>query len=100
MRRLSVERGFPAPSGVTYNMETAPAGALFVGNPEQVAQKIVRMHGHMQHDRQIFQLDLSSVPQRTVLEAIELLGTKVLPLVQRELGSAAGTAPEVLGQSS
>ncbi|WP_255770395.1 LLM class flavin-dependent oxidoreductase [Pseudarthrobacter sulfonivorans] len=92
MRRLSAERGFPTPSGVTYNMETAPGGALFVGNPEQVAEKIVRMHRHLQHDRQIFQLDFSSVPQRTVLEAIELLGTEVLPLVQRALRSGPDDA--------
>ncbi|PTT67143.1 LLM class flavin-dependent oxidoreductase [Arthrobacter sp. HMWF013] len=89
MRRLAAERGFPTPSGVTYNMESAPGGALFVGNPEQVAEKIIRMHGHLQHDRQIFQLDFSSVPQKLVLESIELLGTEVLPLVRQELGSVA-----------
>lgn len=86
MRRLAAERGFPMPSRVTYNMESAPGGALFVGNPEQVAEKIIRMHGHLQHDRQIFQLDFSSVPQRLVLESIELLGAEVLPLVRQELG--------------
>lgn len=86
MRRLSAERGFPMPSGVTYNMEAAPGGALFVGNPEQVAEKIIRMHSHVQHDRQIFQLDFSSVPQPLVLESIEVLGTEVLPLVRQELG--------------
>lgn len=100
MRRISAERGFPTPSGITYNMETAPGGALFVGNPEQVAEKIVRMHGHLQHDRQIFQLDLSSVPQATVLEAIELLGTEVLPLVQRELGRAAGTGGQAVSHAT
>lgn len=89
MRRLSAERGFPTPSGLTYNMETAPGGSLFVGNAEQVAEKIIRMHGHMQQHRQIFQLDFSSVPQRLVLESIELLGTEVLPLVRKELGAAA-----------
>lgn len=100
MRRISAERGFPTPSGVTYNMEAAPGGALFVGNPEQVAEKIVRMHGHMRHDRQIFQLDLSSVPQETVLEAIELLGTEVLPLVQRELGRVAGPAGRAVSHAA
>lgn len=99
MRRISAERGFPTPSGLTYNMETAPSGALFVGNPEQVAEKIVRMHGHMGHDRQIFQLDLSSVPQAVVLEAIELLGAEVLPLVQRELGSSAGDSGLAAGRT-
>ncbi|MET3720853.1 MULTISPECIES: hypothetical protein [unclassified Arthrobacter] len=100
MRRISAERGFPTPSGVTYNLETAPSGALFVGTPEQAAEKIVRMHGHLQHDRQIFQLDLSSVPQQIVLEAIELLGTEVLPLVLRELGGAGGTGTEALSQTA
>ncbi len=52
-----------------------------MGTPEQVAEKIVRMHGHMKHDRQIFQLDFSSVPQKLVRESIELLGTEVLPRV-------------------
>ena len=83
MRRISAERGFPTPSGVTYNMETAPGGAVFVGNPEQVAQKIVRMHGHMQHDRQIFQLDLSSVPQRNCARSDRAAGHR---------GAAAGAA--------
>ncbi len=87
MKRIASERGFPMPSEVTYRAQTAPAGALFVGTPEQVAEKIVRMHGHMKHDRQIFQLDFSSVPQKLVLESIELLGTEVLPLVSRELGA-------------
>jgi alkanesulfonate monooxygenase SsuD/methylene tetrahydromethanopterin reductase-like flavin-dependent oxidoreductase (luciferase family) len=89
MRRMAAERGFPVPSGLTCNMEAAPGGSLFVGNAEQVAEKIIRMHGHMQHHRQIFQLDFSSVPQRLVLESIELLGTEVLPLVRKELGDAA-----------
>jgi probable LLM family oxidoreductase len=87
MTRIAAERGFPKPSEVSYRAQTAPAGALFVGNPEQVASKIVRMHGHMKHDRQIFQLDFSSVPQKLVLESIELLGTEVLPLVNSELGA-------------
>ncbi|MCZ2402606.1 LLM class flavin-dependent oxidoreductase [Paenarthrobacter sp. Z7-10] len=89
MTRIASERGFPMPSEVTYRAQSAPAGALFVGTPEEVAKKIVRMHSHMQHDRQIFQLDFSSVPQKLVLESIELLGTEVLPLVNQELGHTA-----------
>jgi probable LLM family oxidoreductase len=88
MTRISAERGFPTPSGVTYNMQAARAGALFVGNPEQVAQKIVLTHEQMRHDRHIFQFDFSSVPQAQVLESIELLGTEVMPLVRRELAAA------------
>jgi probable LLM family oxidoreductase len=88
MTRISAERGFPLPSGVTYNMQAARAGAVFVGNPEEVARKIVLTHAEMQHDRHIFQFDFSSVPQARVLESIELLGTEVLPLVRSELAAS------------
>jgi hypothetical protein len=63
MTRFSRSAGFPTPSGVTYNMQAARAGALFVGNPEQVAQKIRPDPEQMRHDRHIFQFDFSSVPQ-------------------------------------
>jgi probable LLM family oxidoreductase len=97
MTRISAERGFPRPSGVTYNMQAARTGALYVGTPEQVAEKIVLTHAAMGHDRHILQLDFSSVPQARVLESIELLGTEVMPLVNDALGgqlrgdSALGT---------
>lgn len=88
MTRISAERGFPKPSGVTYNMQSARTGALYVGTPEEVAEKIVLTHAAMGHERHILQLDFSSVPQAQVLESIELLGTEVLPLVNDALGAS------------
>ncbi|WP_323960318.1 LLM class flavin-dependent oxidoreductase [Arthrobacter sp. JZ12] len=88
MKRISAERGFPMPSGVSYNMQAARSGALYVGTPEEVAEKIVLTHAAMGHDRHILQLDFSSVPQAQVLESIELLGTEVLPLVTEALGAS------------
>ena len=67
-------------------MQAARTGALYVGTPEEVAEKIVLTHAAMGHDRHILQLDFSSVPQAQVLESIELLGTQVLPLVNDALG--------------
>lgn len=93
MNRISAERGFPKPSGVTYNMQTARTGALYVGTPEEVAEKILLTHEAMGHDRHILQLDFSSVPQAAVLESIELLGTEVLPLVQKALEGSSGAVP-------
>ena len=86
MRRISRERGFPAPDKASFDAQAAPGGAYFVGNPEQVAERIVDLHKVLGHDRQIFQMDLSSVPQDKSLRAIELLGTEVAPLVRAELG--------------
>ena len=45
---------------------------------------------HLGHDRQGFQMDLSSVPQDQSLRAIELLGTEVAPLVHEALPRRTG----------
>ncbi|WP_299168342.1 LLM class flavin-dependent oxidoreductase [uncultured Arthrobacter sp.] len=95
MTRISAERGFPKPSGVTYNMQAARTGALYVGTAEEVAEKIVLTHAAMGHGRHILQLDFSSVPQARVLESIELLGTQVLPLVQDALGVQPNRDPDL-----
>jgi alkanesulfonate monooxygenase SsuD/methylene tetrahydromethanopterin reductase-like flavin-dependent oxidoreductase (luciferase family) len=92
MRRIARERGFPMPDRDSYEAQAAPGGAYFIGGPDEVAERIVALHGHLRHDRQGFQMDLSSVPQAASLKAIELLGTKVAPLVRQALGTSASTA--------
>ena len=86
MARIAAERGFAPPSRIAFEAQSGPHGAFFVGAPEQVAEKIVTLHGTLGHDRQIFQMDYSGVPQRESLRAIELLGTEVKPLVDAALG--------------
>jgi probable LLM family oxidoreductase len=86
MRRISRERRFPMPDRASYDAQAAPGGAYFIGPPEQVAERIVDLHQVLKHDRQGFQMDLSSVPQADSLRAIELLGTGVAPLVRAALG--------------
>ncbi len=85
MRRISRERRFPMPDRASYDAQAAPGGAYFVGTPEEVAERIVELHAVLRHDRQGFQMDLSSVPQADCLRAIELLGTAVAPLVRQAL---------------
>ncbi len=97
MRRIARERRFPMPDRASYEAQAAPGGAYFVGRPEEVAERIVALHGDLGHDRQGFQMDLSSVPQSDSLKAIELLGTRVAPLVREALGAdrpAPGDRPE------
>ena len=85
MRRIARERRFQMPDRKSYLAQAAPGGAYFIGGPEQVAERIVDLHGDLRHDRQGFQMDLSSVPQVDSLRAIELLGTRVAPLVRQAL---------------
>lgn len=47
------------------------------------------MHEHWGHGRQCIHIDMGDVPHKDVLQAIELSGTEVRPLVQRELGSTS-----------
>ena len=63
-----------------------PAGMVFVGGPEQMADRIIGLHGLLGHRRHIIQMDVGGMPHADYLEAIELLGTTVLPLVRAEVG--------------
>ena len=98
MTRTSAERGFATPSRASYEAQAGPEGGIYVGNAEEVAEKIIATHRFMRHDRHILQMDLSALPQREVLRSIELLGTKVKPMLDAELGSVPPTHTSALGQ--
>ena len=58
---------------------------VFAGGPNEIADRILHLHELLGHSRQIIQMDVGGMPQRTVLESIELLGTEVLPQIRTEL---------------
>lgn len=87
-RALGEIRGFPAPQRAGFDRDANGGGALFVGGPEEIAERIVALHGVMGHDRHFFQMDLGQLPQKDFLSSIELLGTKVKPLVDAALAEA------------
>jgi alkanesulfonate monooxygenase SsuD/methylene tetrahydromethanopterin reductase-like flavin-dependent oxidoreductase (luciferase family) len=58
---------------------------VFVGSPDEVADRILQLHGILGHTRQILQMDVGGIPQRDVLRGIELLGTKVRPQIHAAL---------------
>jgi probable LLM family oxidoreductase len=92
MEIISAQRGFPMMSRNGYRRATSAGGALFVGHPEEVAERIVELHRAMGQDRQILEMDYGHLPHRDLLHSIELLGTKVKPLVDAELGAAPAPA--------
>ena len=85
-------RGFAAPSRAHFDHEANGGGALFVGGPEEIAERIVALHRSLGHMRQFFQMDLGQLPQKQFLHAIELLGTRVKPLVDAELAAQPARA--------
>lgn len=76
--------------GIQYNLSrrdfdqlTAPDTALFVGSPQQVAEKIICQHELFGHQRFIAQLDIGGLPFKKVVEGIELLAAEVAPIVRK-----------------
>ena len=69
-------------------------GALLIGDPETVAEKILRVHESLGGiSRLTFQMSVADLPHPKLMRAIELIGTRVAPLVRRALGSATPALP-------
>ena len=62
-------------------------GMVFAGGPDEIADRILHLHQELGHSRQILQMDVGGMPHASFLQAIELLGTEVLPQARRELGT-------------
>ncbi len=76
------ERGWPALTRAAFDAQRGPHGALLIGSPDEVAQKIVR---HSQAlggvSRISFQMNAASLPHAKLMKAIEMIGTRVAPQV-------------------
>jgi probable LLM family oxidoreductase len=88
MNRIGRERGWPPSGRPQYEALRSPRGALAVGTPEQVVEKILYEHRLFGHDRYIGQMSVGAVEHRDVMRSIELFGTEVAPVVRRELAPA------------
>lgn len=98
MGRIGRERGWPPPSRARFDAERGPAGALLVGSSDEVAEKILWEHELFGNDRFLLQFSVGPTPHAKILRAIEIFGTRVAPVVRRELASrAAGTLSDRFG---
>ncbi len=77
---LGKERGFYAPTRERYDAELA-TGALFVGSPETVAQKIAHVARALRLSRFDLKYDISMLSRDARAQTIELLGREVRPRV-------------------
>ncbi|MEU8301851.1 LLM class flavin-dependent oxidoreductase [Micromonospora sp. NPDC048909] len=87
--QLARERGFYRPTRERYAAEL-DSGALFVGSPETVAQKIATMARDLRLSRFDLKYDVMHLPRQARARSIELLGREVAPRV-RELLSKEPT---------
>jgi len=82
MDRIGRERGWPPTTRARFEAECGPSGPHFVGSPDEVTEKILRLHRVFRHDRMLIQLTVGPLPHERVLRAIELLGEQVAPAVR------------------
>ncbi|WP_020617623.1 LLM class flavin-dependent oxidoreductase [Paenibacillus daejeonensis] len=85
MNQIGRERGWPPYTREAYDAARSREGALYVGNPETVASKIVDLHRNVGVTRFLIHMPLGTMPHEQVLRAIELLGTEVAPRVREML---------------
>ena len=96
MTRIGRERGWPPTTRAHYDAQRSSAGALLVGSPQEVIDKILRQHELFGHQRFLAQLTVGPMPHAQVMHAIELLGTVVAPAVRRATAQTSATAQPAL----
>jgi probable LLM family oxidoreductase len=90
---IGKERGWAPTTRAHYDSERGPTGALLIGDAETVAKKILYVNEALGGiSRVTFQMGVSALPHQKMLRAIEILGTRVAPVVRRELAASPGHA--------
>jgi probable LLM family oxidoreductase len=90
---IGKERGWPPTSRAQFDAVRGPTGALIIGDPERAAEKILYLSEALGGLTRItFQMGVSALPHQKMLRSIELLGTRVVPIVKKELAAEPARA--------
>jgi probable LLM family oxidoreductase len=83
MTRIGKERGWPPMTRASFDAQSGPKGALLVGGPEEVAEKILRHSEALGGiSRVTIQMDSASLPHEKIMESIALVGSRLSPVVR------------------
>src|SRR6202043_2216529 len=83
---IGKERGWPPTTRAQFDAVRGPTGALLIGDAETVAKKILYVNDVLGGISRItFQMGVSTLPHQKMLRAIKILGTRVAPMLRREL---------------
>lgn len=76
------ERGWPRYTRASYDASRSQRGALYVGSPEYVIEKLRLLKQNLDIDRFFLHTPLGAMPHDAVLNSARLLGEKVAPAVR------------------
>jgi probable LLM family oxidoreductase len=92
MTEIGKERGWPKMTRRDFDAQRGPQGALLIGDPDEVVEKIVRHSKTLGGISRItFMMNPSSLPHEKLMQATELIGTRVAPALRKELGKNDGS---------
>lgn len=85
MNRIGQERGWSPLSRQQFEYSRSAKGALLVGSPQEVVDKILYEHELFGNTRFLAQMSIGDMPHKNILRSIELYGTVVAPAVRKAL---------------
>jgi probable LLM family oxidoreductase len=84
MTDVGKERGWPAMTRASFDAQRGRNGALLVGSPDEVTDKILRHSEALGGISRItFQMNVASLPQAKMMRAIDALGARVVPALHQ-----------------
>jgi probable LLM family oxidoreductase len=89
LTRVSRERGFRPPTEESFAYDVGPDGALYVGSPETVANKIVTNLELLAASRFDLKFGMPGLTHEQLMTNVELYGTEVAPRVRELVGNTA-----------
>jgi len=88
---IGKERGWQLVTRADFDAQLGPQGALIIGDPDEVVEKIIRHSKALGGISRItFQMNAASISHVKMMQAIELMGTRVAPALREQLGRNDG----------
>lgn len=93
MTEIGKERGWPKMTRASFDSQRGPQGALLVGDPDEVVEKIVLQSKALGGISRItFMMNPASLPHAKLMRATELIGTRVAPALRRSQSLVTSSA--------
>ena len=84
---VAKERGWPPVTRADFEAQRGPQGALLIGSPDEVVEKILRHSEALGGISRItFQMNAGSLPHAKLMQATEAIGDRVAPVLRKTLG--------------
>jgi len=84
MTDVGRERGWPPMTRASFDAQRGPNGALLIGSPDEVVDKILRHSEALGGvSRLSFQMNVASLPQVKMMRAIDAIGARIVPALHQ-----------------